>query len=85
MNLNRITSFHSIIKSYYRDYRGVASKYNNRYASMFPYSWKTRSMVKENERYEEPLSTVRNDCIYLTGEELNDYRLFAADLIFMSV
>ena len=33
--------FHSVIKSYYRHYRGVSSKNINRYASMFAYAWTT--------------------------------------------
>ena len=76
-------SFHSVIKSYYRHYRGVASKYINRYASMFAYAWNVNKVVKEGERYEHTLSTVRKNGISLTGEELRDYRLYApADLIY---
>ena len=83
VNLNRINSFHSVIKSYYRHYRGVASKYINRYAAMFAYAWNVNKVVKEGERYEHTLSTVRKDGISLTGEELRDYRLYApADLIY---
>ena len=83
VNLNRINSFHSVIKSYYRHYRGVASKYINRYASMFAYAWNVNKVVKEGERYDHTLSTVRKDGISLTGEELRDYRLYApADLIY---
>ncbi|MDY3851099.1 MAG: transposase [Bullifex sp.] len=79
VNLNRINSFHSVIKSYYRNYRGVASKYINRYASMFAYAWNVNKFVKEGEKYEHTLSTVRKDGISLNGEELRDYRLYAPD------
>ena len=79
VNLNRINSFHSVIKSYYRHYRGVASKYINRYASMIAYAWKMTCSAREDERYEQTLSIVRKDCISLTGEELRDYRLYAPD------
>ena len=83
VNLNRINSFHSVIKSYYRHYRGVASKYINRYASMFAYAWNMNKATKEGEKYEHALSTVRKDGISLTGEELRNYRLYApADLIY---
>ena len=83
VNLNRINSFHSVIKSYYRNYRGVASKYINRYASMFAYAWKMTGAVMEEDKYKETLSTVRKDGISLTGAELRDYRLYApADLIY---
>ena len=79
VNLNRINSFHSVIKSYYRHYRGVASKYINRYASLFAFAWKIKSSASEGERYEQTLSIVRKDCISLTGEDLRDYRLYAPD------
>ena len=83
VNLNRSNSFHSVIKSYYRHYRGVANKYINRYSSIFAYAWNVNKVVKEGERYEHALSTVRKDGISLTGEELRNYRLYApADLIY---
>lgn len=34
-NLNNVNSFHSFIKERYEQYRGVATKYLNRYSSMF--------------------------------------------------
>ena len=50
---------------------------------MFAYAWNVNKVVKEGERYEHALSTVRKDGISLTGEELRDYRLYApADLIY---
>ena len=83
VNLNRINSFHNMIKDYYKHYRGVASKYINRYASMFAYAWKMNSVVNEDSGYEETLNTVRKDCIWLTDAELKDYCLYVPDnLIF---
>ena len=83
VNLNRINSFHNMIKDYYKHYRGVACKYINRYASMFSYVWKMNSMVNEDTRYEETLNTVRTDCISLNGAELKAYRLYdPKDLVF---
>ena len=50
---------------------------------MFAYAWNVNKFVKEGEKYEHTLSTVRKDGISLTGDELRDYRLYApADLIY---
>ena len=50
---------------------------------MFAYAWNVNKIVKEGEKYEHALSTVRMNGISLTGEELRDYRLYApADLIY---
>ena len=44
VGLNRISSDHSVIKSYYRKHRVVASRYINRHASMFAYVRKQKGM-----------------------------------------
>ena len=46
VGLNRINSDHSVIKSYYRQYSGVASRYINRHASMFAYVRKLKGMSR---------------------------------------
>ena len=33
-----------MIKEFYRGYRGVATKYINRYAALFPFIWKFRKL-----------------------------------------
>lgn len=39
-NLNTVNSFHSFIKDRYNFYRGVATKYLNRYNALFALSWR---------------------------------------------
>lgn len=46
VGLNRINSDHSVIKSYYRQYRVAASRYINRHASMFAYVRKLKGMSR---------------------------------------
>lgn len=41
-NLNNVNSFHSFMKSRYRKYRGVASKYINRYNMLFALGFRDR-------------------------------------------
>lgn len=41
-HLNTVNSFHSLIDSWYAKMRGVASKYINRYASLFNMRWMVR-------------------------------------------
>ncbi len=42
VNLNNVNSFHSFIKTRYHGYRGVASKYINRYNAMFAAGFRNR-------------------------------------------
>lgn len=39
-NLNTVNNFHSFIKDRYESYRGVATKYLNRYAVLFTVAWR---------------------------------------------
>lgn len=39
VNLNAVNSFHSMLKSYNRDSRGIATKYLNRYCSTLFLRW----------------------------------------------
>lgn len=46
-NLNTVNSFHSFIKQMYLGYRGVATKYINRYNALFSYAFRNQdSLVK---------------------------------------
>ena len=78
INLNRINSFHSKIKGYYRTYRGVASKYINRYAAFFSLAWKLRKLGVEDQ-----IKKVRNMILdlrlFLSLSDLKEYRLFTPD------
>ena len=71
VNLNRISSFHSMIKDFYRGYRGVATKYINRYAAVFSsFIWKFRKL-KDNTSMgrSKQWSTIRTGVV-------QTYRLF---------
>ena len=59
-NLNNVNSFHSFIKSRYRDYKGVASKYINRYSTLFAQGFRDRD------------ETVRLVCERLLALDEND-------------
>ena len=71
VNLNRINSFHSMIKAFYRGYRGVATKYINRYASLFSFTWKYGDELFEAVR--EMMAKGRQS---LTIAEVENFRLF---------
>ena len=50
INLNRINSFHDMIEEFNRLYRGVKTKYINRYASMFSVAWNLRKMKDKRDK-----------------------------------
>ena len=78
INLNRINSFHSKIKGYYRTYRGVASKYINRYAAFFSLAWKLRKLGVEDliKKVRDMILDLR---LFLSLSDLREYRLFTPD------
>ncbi len=41
-NLNTVNSLHSFVKEQYKFYRGVATKYINRYCTLFEYAFRSR-------------------------------------------
>ena len=47
MNLNNVNGFHSNIHEAYRHYRGVATKYINRYNALFETVYKAKSRISE--------------------------------------
>lgn len=46
-NLNTVNSFHSMIKRIYKDYRGVATGYLNRYNTLFSSLFRNNGMLSE--------------------------------------
>ncbi len=44
-NLNTVNNFHSFIKNRYVLYRGVATKYLNRYNVLFTFAWRQKEEV----------------------------------------
>jgi hypothetical protein len=47
-NINCVNSFHSFIKERYRSYRGVATKYLNRYNALFSRAYKMNSLAAKD-------------------------------------
>lgn len=47
-HLNTVNGFHSLIKSYYEAYRGVATKYLNRYNALFSMLYRSFSGLKDH-------------------------------------
>ena len=73
-NLNNVNSFHSFIKTRYHDYRGVASKYINKYNALFASGFRDR---KETiNRLYELILTIRDDDIHMSDEDVRTKGLF---------
>ena len=71
----RINSFHSMIKAFYRGYRGVATKYINRYASLFSFTWKY-NRIEGDELFEAVREMMAKGRQSLTIAEVENFRLF---------
>lgn len=67
-NLNNVNSFHSFIKDRYRTYRGVASKYINRYNALFANGFRDRK------------KTIDEICTILLSPSTTDYHTSVAEL-----
>ena len=78
INLNRINSFHSKIKGYYRTYRGVASKFINRYAAFFSLAWKLKKQGVE-DLTKKVRSMILDFRLFLSLSDLKKYRLIMPD------
>lgn len=75
VNLHRVNSFHSMIKKFYRGYRGVATKYINRYSSLFSYAWKFRKL-EDGGLYESVSGMMASSRQSLIIAEVENFRLF---------
>ncbi|MBO8442344.1 MAG: IS1595 family transposase [Spirochaetes bacterium] len=75
VNLNRISSFHSMIKDFYRGYRGVATKYINRYAAVFSFIWKFRKL-KDGDLHGKIKAMVDKSGFAIRTGVVQTYRLF---------
>ena len=64
-----------MIKSYCRGYKGVASKYINRYVSLFSYAWKFMK-AKGEDLKDSVMDLVRSCSFSITLKELKGFRLF---------
>lgn len=73
-NLNNVNSFHSFIKTRYHSYRGVASKYINRYNALFAAGFRDR---KETiDKVCNLLLTIREDDVHMSDYEVKNKALF---------
>lgn len=75
VNLNRISSFHSMIKEFYRGYRGVATKYINRYVALFSFIWKLRKL-KDGNLHGKVKNLVDKSGFAIRARVVQTYRLF---------
>ena len=67
-SLNNVNSFHSFIKDRYRAYRGVASKYINRYNALFANGFRDRK------------ETVEKICMLLLSASTTDFHISANEI-----
>lgn len=76
VNLNAVNSFHSMIGEMNRKYRGVATKYLNRYNTLFSCIWKHFTHRRETEDSMKVFGSItKNVNIVVTRKELMDYNL----------
>lgn len=74
-NLNTVNGFHSFIKHRYHFYRGVATKYLNRYNMLFSASYHKAEVLIS--RLCHALLNVGNTNYYHSGKEVRELRLLA--------
>ena len=74
-HLNTINGFHSFIKKRYDFYRGVASKYINRYNALFSTTYRNaETMIR---RLTEAVLTVTGTNYYHSNKDVRTFRLLA--------
>lgn len=76
VNLNTINSVHSFFCTMYRWYRGVASRYINRYGSLISLMWNLRKISDAAGKMIEAMKFIGGRMIKVTMESLSDYRIF---------
>ena len=72
-NLNTANSLHSYIKATYNHYRGVATKYLNRYNALFSIAFRFTKDMKNN--LFSSLCTVGNNCYWHSVGDVRTYQL----------
>ena len=72
-NLNTANSLHSYIKATYNHYRGVATKYLNRYNALFSIAFRFTKDMKNN--LFSSLCTVSNNCYWHSVGDVRTYQL----------
>lgn len=74
-NLNTVNGFHSFIKRRYEFYRGVATKYLNRYNAMFAASYSNAAVLIQ--QLCRTLLNVRGSNYYHSSRDVREMRLLA--------
>jgi len=72
-NLNTVNSLHSYIKETYNHYRGVATKYINRYNALFSIAFRCAKNLKDT--LFSSLCTVGHNCYWHSVEDVRNYHL----------
>lgn len=72
-NLNTVNSLHSFIKETYNHYRGVATKYINRYNALFSIAFRCADNL--NEMLFSSLCTVGQNCYWHSVKDVHSYKL----------
>ena len=72
-NLNTVNSLHSYIKKAYEHYRGVATKYINRYNALFSIAFRCADSVKDV--LFSSLCTVGQICYWHSVKDVRNYQL----------
>lgn len=72
-NLNTVNSLHSYIKDAYNHYRGVATKYINRYNALFSIAFRCANSLKDT--LYSSLCTVSQNCYWHTVDDVRNYKL----------
>lgn len=79
-HLNNVNSFHSKMQKVYEHYRGVASKYINRYAALFVVMRQCSGMSRQ-EKIITVMKALRKHSTYFYVREIRWSRLFNVPLI----
>ena len=80
INLNRINSFHSSIEEFNRRYRGVKSKYVNRYAALFSLSWNLKRMRSDRDMlYKTVFNYAREYSEVIRNTELSERNIYTPE------
>ncbi len=74
-HLNTVNSLHSYIKDTYNHYRGVATKYINRYNALFSIGFRCADSVKD--RLFASLCTIGRNCYWHSLKDVRNYQLVA--------
>lgn len=78
VNLNSVNSFHSMVKEMNRIYRGVSTKYLNRYNALFSWRWQYFLHTRPECNVLQKFSSLTKDLhLNLTRKELKTYKIFS--------